>query len=72
MKISRKLETTTGDFKTILHKKLAKCKLDDVTPHPVEWINDFKLLRRDLRNLDVHIGNSEMTNRIILNLLEEY
>ena len=33
-KLSRKFEPTTGEFKTILRKKISKCKLDDVTRNP--------------------------------------
>ena len=48
-KHSRKFEPTTGDSNTGLCKKFTKCKLDDVTRNPEEWITELELIRGDLQ-----------------------
>ena len=72
IKLSRKFDPTTGYFKKILRNKISKCKLDDVTRNPEEWITQLELLRGDLRKLDVKIDGSEMMTHILSNLPEEY
>ena len=62
-KFLRKFETTTGDFKTIICKKFAKCEIDGVTRNPDEWIIELELVRGDLRKMDVHIDDS-YTNKL--------
>ena len=72
VKISRKIEATTGDSKTNLHNKFAKIELDDVTRDPEDWIAKLELFRGDLRKLGVIIDNVEMMTHILSNLPEEY
>ena len=72
MKISRNFESTTGASKTRLHKKFGKCKLDEVTRNPEEWIIEIELIRLYLKNTNVHLDDLEMMTHIILNLPEEY
>ena len=45
----RKFDSTTGDSKTIICKKFAKCKLDDATRNPEDWITKIKLIIGDLQ-----------------------
>ena len=65
-KLSRKFDPTTGTSRTRLHKKFAKCKIDDITINLEEWITELELLRGDLQKLDVHIDNSERMTHILL------
>ena len=65
MKLSRKIDPTTGASKTILQKKFAKCEFDDVTRNPKQWITKLKLIRGYLEKLDVHIDDSAMMTHII-------
>ena len=53
-KLSGKFDPTTGASKTKICDKFANWKLDDVTKKPEEWITELKLLRGDLRKLDIH------------------
>ena len=69
---SRKFEPTTGAPKTILCKKIARYKLDEVTRNPEELITELELLREDLQKMDIYIDNSEMMTHILFNLPEEY
>ena len=55
MRISRKLEPTTGDYKISIYKKYFKWKLYEVTRNTKEWITEFKLIRGYLQMLDVRI-----------------
>ena len=41
VKLLRKFDPTTGDSKTILHKKFARWKLDHVTRDPEYWITEL-------------------------------
>ena len=65
MKLSRNFDPNTGSSNTRLRRKFYKCKLDCVTRNPKEWITNNKPLRGDIRNLNVHIDNSEMMTRIL-------
>ena len=71
-KLSRKIEPTTGDSKTRLHKKFAKYKLDNVTRNPKEWIIELELPRGNLQKLDADIDDSEMITHVLSNLPEEF
>ena len=52
-KLPKKIEPTKDAPKIVLGKKFSKCKLDDLTRNPEEWITYI-----DLQKLDVHIDYS--------------
>ena len=68
----KKIDPTTGDSKTRIRKKFSKCNLDSITRYPKECLTDIEIIRRDLRNMDVHIDNSEMMTHIQSNLPQAY
>ena len=61
-----------GASKTRLQKKLSKCKLDDVTRDPEDWITELESLRGKIRELRVIIDDTEIITHIMPNLPEEY
>ena len=71
-KLNKKFHPMTGASNTRLRKKFAKCKLDDVTRDPEEWIYELELLRGDLWKLGVIIDDVKMMTHILSNLPEEY
>ena len=70
MKLSRKIEPTTGASKTRLRKKFSKYELYGVTINPKEWITELEIFRGDLQKLNVHIDDSEMISSVLSNLPE--
>ena len=60
-----------GVSKKILSNKIAKCEMEDVTRNPKEWITRIKILRGNLRKLDIQIYDSEMMTNILYKLPEE-
>ena len=65
MTLSRKFDPTTGYSNKKLRNKFTKWELDDVTKHPKECIAELKLLRREIRKLDVQINDSEIIIHIL-------
>ena len=60
----------TGASKKRLQKKLSKCKLDDVTRDPEDWITELESLRVKIRKLGVIIDDTEIITHIMPNLPE--
>ena len=50
---NKNFQLMNGASNTIIHKKLSKRKLDDVTKDTSGWITDIKLFRGELRKLGV-------------------
>ena len=61
-----------GASKTRLQKKWSKCKLDDVTRDPEDWITELESLRVKIRKLGVIIDDTEIITHIMPSLPEEY
>ena len=72
MNILGKFEPTIVSSKTRLCNKCSKWELDDITRNPKEFITNLRVLRGDLRKLDVQIDDSEVMTHILSNLPEEY
>ena len=71
-KLSKKIEANTEASKTKLCKNIAKCKVDNVTRNLKEQINKLELIIVNLREIDVHMDDSEIMTHMLLNLPEEY
>ena len=68
MKLSRKFDSTTVASNSILREKFSKCKLDNVTRYPKEWITELKPYRGDLHKFNSHIDDTEMMSHILSNV----
>ena len=71
-RLKKKFQPMTGASKTILCKKCAKSKFNDVTRDPEDWIIEIELFRGNLGKLGVIIDYVEMMTLILYNLPEEY
>ena len=70
VKLSRKFDATTGDYKTRLWNKFTNCKLEYIKRYSLDWTNYIKLIRGDLQKMNVHKDDMEMTTHILPNFPE--